>query len=261
MPAAKSAIQRTHLLYLLHPTPRQLYSTQTPKASDKLFADAAREESEETSKRPIKSSTLSIIEQEHENWTGDERIQDAVLRMLVDKYKPLRGPSVITAEQKLKQAPPKVSSPSSSSPGTSSTSGCTKPRSGSWANEPLLPSNEAHKPWETTFKAPSHDGPLSIKLASMQSHSVSALGSGLGGASGLSGSGSLDERLVRKEKEKMKKAQQIGRLSQALESTLDYRLGIKHGQGSIGRPNPVNMKGWNSLIEERIEVSFAFECV
>jgi hypothetical protein len=96
---------------------------------------------------------------------------------------------------------------------------------------------------------------VNIKLGNLVSPSTSKLGLGIGGMGGLSGSASLDERLVKKEKEKMKKAQQIGRLSQALESTLDYRVGIKHGKGPIGRPNPVSMKGWNSFIEERIEVS------
>ncbi|XP_006456854.1 hypothetical protein AGABI2DRAFT_212040 [Agaricus bisporus var. bisporus H97] len=244
------------------------------KASDKLFADAALEE-EESSKgtdNKTKSQTLNLLGQEDENWTGDERIQDAVLRMLVDKYKPLRGSRIVTAEEKLKQAPPKVLSSSSStstsypipssstfssspalssSPGEPSVTGFMKPRSGSWATEPLLPSIEGHKPWETKFKAPSHDGPVNIKLGNLVSSSTSR--PGLGGVGGLSGSALLDERLVKKEKEKMKKEQQAGRLSQALESTLDYRLGIKSGKGPTGRPNPVSMKGWNSFIEERIE--------
>lgn len=238
----------THLTPTLYCVPRKLSHTHKHSASDKLFADAAREESEGTSQGPSKSQKLNVLEQEHENWTGDENIKDAVLRMLVDKYKPLRGPTIVTAEQKLKQAPPKVWS--SSSGVTSTSSGYLKPHSGSWAGVPLLPSSETHKPWETTFKAPTEGGPVNIKTAQMPSPSLQV------SANGLSGSGSLDERLVRKEKEKMKKAQQVGRLSQALESTLDYKLGIKHGQMPAGRPNPVSVKGWNSLIEERIEVSF-----
>ncbi|KAG6883224.1 hypothetical protein C0992_009366, partial [Termitomyces sp. T32_za158] len=74
-------------------------------ASDKLFADAAREEAEEQS-RAKQPSRLTSLENEHENWDGDERMQDAVLRMLVDKYKPLRTGSIQSADQKLKLAPP-----------------------------------------------------------------------------------------------------------------------------------------------------------
>ena len=43
---------------------------------------------------------LSVIS--NNDWTGDESIQDAVLRMLVDKYKPLRAGTIRTAEDKLK---------------------------------------------------------------------------------------------------------------------------------------------------------------
>ena len=50
--------------------------------------------------------------------------------------------------------------------------------------------------------------------------------------------------------------QQGVRLSQARESTLDYRLGIKSSAvaGQFRRPNPASLKGWASLVEDRIEV-------
>ena len=38
------------------------------------------------------------------------------------------------------------------------------------------------------------------------------------------------------------------------DSTLDYRLGLKGTAGHVRRPNPVSMKGWASLVEDRIEV-------
>ena len=55
------------------------------RASDKLFADAAREEAQQGARRP----RLSMDPQDPV-WTGDERLEDTVLRMLMDKYKPLR---------------------------------------------------------------------------------------------------------------------------------------------------------------------------
>ncbi|KAF5364139.1 hypothetical protein D9756_000143 [Leucocoprinus leucothites] len=244
--------------------------TQTRRASDQLFADAEREESEKASEsQNAKSQNLNVLEQQHENWTGEERIQDAVLRMLIDKYKPLRGSSIVTAEERLKRTPPRVQTASVAAEDdsgfgdastlipTSSTSQSAylKPRSGSWANEALLPSSPTHKPWDTTFKTPSDGAALNIKAAILpppasSSGSVYGAPGGLGGL----GHGNLDEKLVKKER---KKAQQVGRLSQALESTLDYRLGIKSGQQKhlmqAGKPNPVSAKGWNSLVEERIE--------
>ncbi|KIK61762.1 hypothetical protein GYMLUDRAFT_166095 [Collybiopsis luxurians FD-317 M1] len=206
----------------------------TPKASDKLFADAAREEAQGETVRP-KSAYLQALEEKHENWTGDENIQDAVLRMLVDKYKPLRSGTVNTAEQKLKQTPPRV------------TTSFTKPSSGSWATESLLPSSDLHRPWHTQFKAPSHLV-SSIKHANLPPPPLPRVVST-----------PTDDKAKRKERELMKRTEQAGRLGKAKESTLDYRLGLKSkslngDQPPLGgRPNPVSMRGWTSLIEDKIE--------
>ena len=79
------------------------------RASAKLFQDAANEEAE-LAQKAARMSKLEALQTRHENWTGDEPIQDAVLRMLVDKYKPLRSGPIRTADEKLKQAPPKLRS-------------------------------------------------------------------------------------------------------------------------------------------------------
>jgi DnaJ family protein C protein 28 len=216
-------------------------------ASAKLFADAAREEAEDAAKTSQPSSRLAVLEQQHPNWTGDESIEDAVLRMLVDKYKPLRTGTIQTAEEKIKQHPPKLApafgvldvrgSTASSPPAT------LAPTTGSWATETLLPAKEHHQPWHTEFKAPSTDTssvklarlppPISPKKAAPQP---------------------LDDHARRRAREEKKRTQQAGRLTQAREMTLDYRLGIKGTQISAGMPNPTSVKGWNSLIEDKIEV-------
>ncbi|KAK1229263.1 hypothetical protein PQX77_007685 [Marasmius sp. AFHP31] len=207
-------------------------------ASDKLFGDAAREEARGEAVRQ-KSPHLTFLEKRDENWTGDESIQDAVLRMLVDKYKPLRSGTIQTADEKIKRTPPRVTFDRPSS----STTILQPSQTGSWASEPLLPSSEAHRPWHTEFKVPSHVV-SSVKLARLPpppppSHRTSA----------------KDERARKKEKEAQKWTEQVGRLGQARESTLDYKLGIKSaGSAGGGRPNPVSVKGWAGLIEERIEV-------
>ena len=53
-----------------------------------------------------------------------------------------------------------------------------------------------------------------------------------------------------------KRSEIAGRLTRAKESSLDYRLGItKNMKGGVrARPNPVSIKGWVGLVEERIEV-------
>ncbi|KAK0443877.1 uncharacterized protein EV420DRAFT_1622809 [Desarmillaria tabescens] len=195
--------------------------------------------------------TRATTANEHANWTGDESIQDAVLRMLVDKYKPLRSGTLQSADQKLKRAPPAISSAGTYHGEFSAVSEETKPSSskllqpstGSWATESLLPSTEGHRPWHTEFKVPSHVS-ASVKVAYFPLTS-----------SGPSASmHSVDELTRKKEKEAKKRVEHVGRLSRARESTLDYRLGIKKGSEGMGRrPNPVSMKGWAALVEDKIE--------
>ncbi|KAF9000238.1 hypothetical protein BDQ17DRAFT_1176579, partial [Cyathus striatus] len=219
----------------------QKQEPQYQSASDKLFADAAREEAEEAAVAK-KVSRASILEQQHQNWTGDESMQDAVLRMLVDKYKPLRSGVIQSAEQKMKRAPPTVRATSVSS--SSSFTVPLQPKSGSWANEPLLPSSVSHRPWHTTYKSPSHETG-SIKIAQLPPPIYAR----------AAGTKTTDERLLKKERDERKRVMEAGRLNQAKESTLDYRLGIKRRPG--GRQsamlNPTSEKGWASLVEDRIE--------
>lgn len=216
-------------------------------ASSKLFADAAREEAEE--EQP-KSSRLTVLENQEDNWTGDESVRDAVLRMLVDKYKPLRSGPIRTADEKLKQAPPKIT-PTSPSPAITdvhvTTSFDSQSIGGSGvrnlADVPLLPSVEGHQPWHTTFQAPSH-ATSSIKYGNIISH---------GRRKPPSAIGPLDEKAEKKEKETKKRMLHAGRISRARESALDYKLGLK--ATSMHRtPIPATMKGWASLVEEKIEV-------
>ena len=125
-------------------------------ASSKLWEDAMREEAEEV-KNESSSLPQQLLSQE-ENWTGEESVRDAVLRMLVDKYKPLRGPVVRSADEKLKQTPPAI---------LSSTPGAGPSTVHYRADEPLLPSVEGHKPWLVTFKPPSHA--VNVKVGSIVS--------------------------------------------------------------------------------------------
>jgi DnaJ family protein C protein 28 len=73
------------------------------RASSKLFADAEHEE--RAGAAPTRTATLPGTTSEQPNWTGDEQVEDAVLRMLVDKYKPLRSGTIQTAEEKMHRAP------------------------------------------------------------------------------------------------------------------------------------------------------------
>lgn len=230
------------------------------RASSKLFTDAEREEIAPS------RSTLPRTAPKHANWTGEESIEDAVLRMLVDKYKPLRTGTVQTAEEKIRRTPPIVSShpPTmlsiSETPITTPSPSPSSPPSSSVyrADEPILPSVEGHKPWLTTFKVPSHASasirhgqfPISPSLTPTTSADSSQSVHATEKANGL---------VRRKDRDAKKRSEIAGRLTRAKESTLDYQLGIKSA-GSSGvraqqvRPNPASIKGWTSLVEERIEV-------
>jgi DnaJ homolog subfamily C member 28 len=265
-----SARTRQHLC-CLHTSLRLCSASQEPEknpidfsASQKLFADAANEDDEV----PPPSQHLSRLLNEDVNWTGEEPMEHAVLRMLVDKHKPLRTGVVRTAEEKIRQASPKivVISPTPAT-GLGSTGSATANVADlarylpgddeipaelrAMAAKPLLQPIEGHRPWHTTYKAPSH-ATASIRVGRFPPPSSAR----------PSIPTPTDERKVKIQKQAMKRQAQVGRLTQARESMLDYRLSGKDTQyRSDGqqqyRPNPVSLRAWTSLIEDRIDVSLA----
>ncbi|KAG2073545.1 hypothetical protein BDR04DRAFT_1010276 [Suillus decipiens] len=206
------------------------------RASEKLFADAEREEAEEAQSPKPGISNIPQLQSQNENWTGEESMQDAVLRMLVDKYKPMRSGPIRTADIKLKETPPKVHTDAY----------VVERPAQTWqelANKPLLPSVDGHRPWHTTYKAPSHASAF-IKLGNFTPTSARAPGV----------HAVTDDRTRKTERELARRKEQAGRLTRARESTLDYRLGLKNGEGQhAARRNPVSMRGWQALIEDKIQ--------
>lgn len=241
----------------------QSQTSSSTSASAKLFADAALGEAEEAaalnaSQNPLVSQAVS--DAKNENWTGDERLRDAVLRMLVDAHRPLRGPSIRSADEKMRERPPVPSLSNSSSPISIASATVTDSESTynpNWqlrATEPLLPAVEGHRPWHTTFKPPAH-ATASVKLGNFAPRSARSSSPTSSSSSGLNGDEGLPVEPAAK-----RRSESAQRLGRARESTIDYRMGIRGGQcaeGAPRRPMPVNMKGWKSLVEERIEVSIA----
>ncbi|CUA70157.1 hypothetical protein RSOLAG22IIIB_00505 [Rhizoctonia solani] len=228
-------------------------------ASAKLFADAEAEEREhETRSKP---SQADIIRQKQENWDGEERIQDAVLRMLIDKYKPLRTGQIRTADEKLKESNPQISTQTviQGSIGNDSRQhlhdasdqmGST-PQSVAPVSDPdQPPSTEPIPPWLVTFKVPSH-AQASIKFGNF----VSTPPRLVTGSDLLQKPVSSDPSSARtraKQKAERRFALGAGRIDRARESVIDYRSGV-HRQETRSRPNPVSVRGWNAMIEERIQ--------
>lgn len=232
------------------------------RPSSKLFADVEHEQRvDRVEAAPPRAVNLQAMVSEHPNWEGDESIEDAVLRMLVDKYKPLRTGTIHTAEEKIRRSPPQVTvhQPEISPTGMSISENPSVISSSSHsrvyrADEPLLPAVEGHKPWLTTFKVPSH-ATASIRyghfpVVDSPSYSETSMRN-------AAQTGPADaDRARRKERDVKKRSEIEGRLTRAKESSLDYRLGIARSvkSGVQARPNPMSIKGWAGLVEERIEV-------
>ncbi|KAI0638567.1 hypothetical protein C8Q77DRAFT_1048551 [Trametes polyzona] len=176
--------------------------------------------------------------------------------MLVDKYKPMRSGPIRSAEEKLKTAPPQVRTPDSSANGPAQEAVVDAANFEDFREkdpeepsvrryvpgEPILPGIEGHQPWHTTFKVPSHVS-SNIHYGNIPPPRPQA-------AAPLP----VDEKAKRKERETKKRMEQGTRLSRARESTIDYRLGIKGAAADqLRRPNPVSLKGWANLVEDRIE--------
>ncbi|KAH7343758.1 hypothetical protein B0J17DRAFT_643836 [Rhizoctonia solani] len=226
-------------------------------ASAKLFADAEAEERE--TKRRSNTSRADIIRQNQENWDGEERIQDAVLRMLVDKYKPLRTGQIQTADGKLRASAPQISTKTITQGGENdlgqyfndaSHPGLTFQPSTPLSSPDQLPSAEPLPPWLVTFKVPSH-AQASIKFGNFASTPPRPVTS----VDPLQKSVSSDLSSARtraKQKAERRFAEGAGRIDRARESILDYQSGVR-GQETRSRPNPVSIRGWNALIEERIQ--------
>jgi len=201
-----------------------------------------------------------LTSQAGRNWDGDEPIADAVLRMLVDKYKPLRSGTIVNADEKLSKSAPTVRvrdipSPSSPPPPESTQEeGFTTPDrhlaypkvdpSKPLKDQPLLPAVKGHRPWHTNFTAPSH-ATASIRIGNFEPVKSDR-------------SPVLNEKVSKLENEDKRRFRTALKLEGAKESVLDHRLGV--GQKKRTQANPVTVKGWGSLVEERIKVCVQLVC-
>lgn len=200
-------------------------------ASQKLFEDAEREENDQSV--DMQRERLEARLKSNENWTGDESIQDAVLRMLVDKYKPHRSGSIKTAEQKLKANPPSIA-------GSSYTTQHNQD-----VSEPILQGIEGHKPWMTTYRTPSFAVTPSVRAMRPPPPSKNRRDA-------------IDDSVpvkgpTREDRIRIATANKLGA---ARERSFEYRFGVPSSSRG-GSANPVSLKGWVSLVEDRIEVTLA----
>ncbi|GMK56789.1 hypothetical protein CspeluHIS016_0306290 [Cutaneotrichosporon spelunceum] len=242
--------------------------------SAKLFADAAAEERAEAD-AAAKSSRAHLVDSQGPIWTGEEAQSDTVLRMLVDKYKPLRTGEGIkddAAEKRIRNWMKNLDmasrAPLSSNIITAS--------SGESPHAPKLPPH-LFRPWHATYTGDNEvfDSPK-IKLGHFESRPPTDI------------SDLMELRLpsnadgtVRKAHRDFRRSTKLqGRLGNARESAIDYRLGIHdgdmthvgaeeeemegfsgnrqiRGQSVLGaqRGSASGMRAWAGLVEERISAA------
>ena len=122
---------------------RRTYST---PASERLFRDAEREEEAE---REAKARAESRGDVNDPIWTGDERLEDTVLRMLMDKYRPLRTPGMNAKREGLDNKLKKVPKPvERHTPVPPPASNAPQPR----------PHTPPDQPWNAVYVRPTHAG-------------------------------------------------------------------------------------------------------
>ena len=243
----------SHSLCTLNYAPR-IFLRENKTASAKLFEDASNpaeraEERRLAARREHLEHVMGVGRQQGENWTGDESLQDAVLRMLVDKYRPMRDTAggIKTADEKLKANPPlvhggvieEIMDEDEEDSRIIRTNAIPK-------GSPILPGIEGHKPWMTTFKTPSFAVSPQIKVMRLP-----PLGPPSKGSPTTKNEG---ESKAKVDRGKMKRVKEATRIENAKERMLDYRYGAG-GTAGVSAPNPTTMRGWQSLIDDRIEVS------
>jgi hypothetical protein len=99
----------SHSLYILNYGPR-IFLRANKTASAKLFEDALNpgepeEERRLAARREHLEQVMGVGRQQGGNWAGKENLQDRVLRMLFDKYKPLQAGSKLPVRSSRRTLP------------------------------------------------------------------------------------------------------------------------------------------------------------
>ncbi|PWY98022.1 hypothetical protein BCV70DRAFT_202196 [Testicularia cyperi] len=249
--------------------------------ADKLLQDALRLEAEEEAALDRRSRAQDPNDPV---WTGEERVQDTVLRMVMDKYKPLRiktDDGVDPADQKLKSG---IQQPSA--PGGSSSDAPWSTITGNAGDAPehedgrRLPKTPDQKPWRAVYVRPSHllgagseDTP-SVYYGQFLKSSHSAAAASTPGSdirAKLKSAGvnvaalPLDNpKAMQQLRQGVKAAERRGKLLRARDSVIDYQLAkpMTVASPTEDPSNDPNLqlqlgqaRGWASVVEERIKAA------
>lgn len=247
--------------------------------SAKLFADAVAEESLEATAK-AKGARDHLLHSQGPIWTGDEAQSDAVLRMLVDKYKPLRTGEGIkdnAADKRIHNWMKNVDMEAHHPVRGKGDGVEITTSSGESPHSPKLPPH-LFRPWHATYTGDNQafEAPK-IKFGHFDQRKADRDWSNL---LELRLPPNADGTTRAKHRDFRRSTKLQGRLGSARESAIDYRLGVVDGEmthvgaeeeeleGFSGnrqiRGNSVlgahkggasGMRAWAGLVEDRITVS------
>ncbi|WVQ72324.1 hypothetical protein IAR50_001874 [Cryptococcus sp. DSM 104548] len=195
--------------------------------SAKLFAEAESEESSSTASRDSLRLTQGPI------WTGDESTPDAVLRMLVDANKPLRNEGGIkhsAADDKIKGWMKGLKLDARLGPGVELPPKAKNEGGAANPHRTTLPPH-LHRPWHSTYtgeKAAAEEP--NIKYGAFLKSKRD--GDSLTNLLELQLPPGADAKTRAKVKNARRSGKTMGRLDNAREGALDYKLGL-NGKGPV----------------------------
>ncbi len=263
---------------------RALQSHNDLTGADKLLDDARRLEDEERRALAKKSQGPDPNDPA---WTGEERVQDTVLRMVMDKYKPLRirgDESKDPADEKMRQGIQQPSAPGPAStepqavrPQDSTSSILGVEAEGGYEGGRKLPKTPDAKPWRAVYVRPAHLGNAahepSVYYGQFLKSSSSPIDTGMSSemrtklrAAGMVASIRTDDpKAMTQLRQGLKSAERRGKLVRARESVLDYQLskpssseGIGDEVSDVTRDLQLQLghaQGWDSVVEKRIKAA------
>lgn len=247
----------------------------------KLFADALKEEAAEQTSSAEKrdGSRDHLVADQGPIWTGDESTHDAVLRMLMDSHKPLRtgeGIKPNAADERIKawmknldMAPREPLVKDKDDVSLHSTTPASNP------HRTTIPPH-LHRPWHATYTGDNQvAAPPQVKYGAIDQHKMEDFDNLLE----LKLPPNADGTRKAKVRDARKTHRLQGRLEGAREGSIDYRLGIKHGDATnlgaegeedyssfrgnrqrrgasvlgASKGGASGMRAWDGLIEERIQ--------
>ncbi|CBQ69082.1 conserved hypothetical protein [Sporisorium reilianum SRZ2] len=234
--------------------------------SDKLLQDALRLEAEEEAALSKQSRSQDPNDP---MWTGEERVQDTVLRMVMDKYKPLRirvgDEHKDPADSKIKAGIQVPSTPGSvAADGAGSQFFVPPGVEGAHEDGRKLPKTPDAKPWRAVYVRPAHlsaaadDFVPSIYYGQFLASSSSDARAKLK-AAGINTVPTHDPKALTQLRHGLKSAERRTKLLRARDSVLDYQHSdaIRGDEVSDTTRNLQlqlgHAQGWDSVIEKRIK--------